>query len=89
MNTLTIWRHCFACCLLLLLSISAFGAELRGDGVRATDSDTIVVKVGDEQHRIRLSGVDAPEAAHAFGKQACEPGRPGRRQGGCYRLVEG
>jgi hypothetical protein len=29
-NTLTIWRHCFACCLLLLLSSIAFGAELLG-----------------------------------------------------------
>jgi len=60
-NTLTIWRHCFACCCLLLLSISASGAELRGGGVRVTDGDTIFVKVGADQHKIRLSGVDAPE----------------------------
>jgi len=43
-NTLTIWRHCFACCLLLLLSISAFGADLRGVVVSVTDGDTIVIR---------------------------------------------
>jgi len=81
-NTLTIWRHCFACCLLLLLSISAFGAELRGVVVRVTDGDTIVMKVGADQHKIRLSGVDAPELAQEFGKQSREPCRSGRRQTG-------
>jgi endonuclease YncB( thermonuclease family) len=69
-NTLTIWRRCFACCLLLLLSSVAFGAELRGGVVRVADGDTIVVKVGADQHKIRLSGVDAPELAQEFGKQS-------------------
>jgi len=55
--------------LLLLLSISAFGAELRVVVVRVTDGGTIVVKVGADQHKIRLSGVDAPELAQEFGKQ--------------------
>src|SRR5215813_5662203 len=66
-NTLTIWQHCFACCL-LLLSISAFGADLRSGVVRVTDGDTIVVNVGVDQHKIRLSGVDAPDLAQDFGK---------------------
>lgn len=69
-NILTIWRHCFACCLLLLLSISASGAELRGGVVRVTDGDTIVIRSGAEQHKIRLSGVDTPDLAQDFGKQS-------------------
>jgi micrococcal nuclease len=69
-NTLIIWRHCFACCLLLLLSISAFGAELRGIVVRVTDGDTIVIQSGEEQYKIRISGIDAPEIRQAFGREA-------------------
>jgi endonuclease YncB( thermonuclease family) len=60
-NTLTIWRHCFACCLPLLLSSIAFGADLRGVVVRVTDGDTIVIQSREEQYKIRLSGIDAPE----------------------------
>src|SRR5215510_433993 len=69
-NILTIWRHCLACCLLLLLSISAFGADLRGVVVRVTDGDTIVIQSGEEQYKIRLSGIDAPEIRQAFGREA-------------------
>jgi len=54
---------------LLLLSSIAFGAEL-SVVVRVTDGHTIVVKVGADQHKIRLSGVDAPELAPEFGKQS-------------------
>src|SRR5262245_15861880 len=69
-NILTIWRHCFACCLLLLLSISAFGADLRGVVMRVTDGDTIVIQSGEEQYKIRLSGIDASEIRQAFGREA-------------------
>lgn len=61
--------HCFAC-LLLLLSIPAFAAELRGVVVRVVDGDTIAVQSGEEIHRVRLSGIDAPELAQSFGKEA-------------------
>jgi len=57
-------------CLLLLLSISAFGDELRGVAVRVTDGDTIVIQSGEEQYKIRLSGIDAPEIRQAFGREA-------------------
>jgi hypothetical protein len=69
-NNLTIWRHCFACCLLLLLSISAFGADLCVVVVRVTDGDTIVIQSGEEQNKIRRSGIDAPEIRQAFGREA-------------------
>jgi len=61
MRTLTI-------CSLLLLPTLAPAAELRGGVVRVTDGNTIVVKVGVDQHKIRLSGVDAPDLAQDFGK---------------------
>jgi endonuclease YncB( thermonuclease family) len=67
-NTLTIWRHCFACCCLLLLSISVSDAELRGV-VRITDGDTIVVKAGADQHKTRLSGIDSPERGQPLYKE--------------------
>jgi endonuclease YncB( thermonuclease family) len=51
------------CCFQFLLS----APSLRG-GVPVTDGDTIVVKVGVDQRKIRLSGVDAPELAQDFGK---------------------
>jgi len=70
MNALTTWRHCFACCCLLLLSISAFGAVLLGVVVRVTDGDTIVIQSGEEQCKIRLSGIDAPEIRQAIGREA-------------------
>lgn len=63
MRTLTI-------CLLLLLSASAFGADLRGVVLRVTDGDTIVVRAGEVVYRVRLSGIDAPESRQAFGKEA-------------------
>ena len=61
---------CLACCLLLLLSISAFGADLRGVVVRITESDTNVIQSGEEQYKSRLSGIDAPEIRQAFGRVA-------------------
>jgi len=72
-NTLTIWRHYFACCLLLLLSISAFCADLRVVVVRITNGDTIVIQSGEEQYKIRLSGIDAPEIRQAFGRESVSP----------------
>src|SRR5262245_13469253 len=71
-NTLTMWRHCLlaACCLLLLLAASASGADLRGVVVRVRDGDTIVIQSGEEQYKIHLSGIDAPEIRQAFGREA-------------------
>ena len=53
---------------LLALTMSTANADIRGKVVAVTDGDTI--KVLDEnkvQHKVRLTGIDAPEKAQPFG----------------------
>lgn len=53
----------------LLYGPLAGAAELAGKVVRVVDGDTITVLDADhEQHKIRLSGIDAPELEQAFGR---------------------
>ena len=48
---------------------SANAAELHGTVVKVYDGDTITVLDADrQQHKIRLSGIDAPELGQAFGR---------------------
>ena len=47
--------------------------ELIGKVVHITDGDTLTVLDTDKiQHKIRLSGIDAPEKSQAFGTKAKE-----------------
>lgn len=47
---------------------SCWADEIVGRVVAVADGDTLTVLTGDkEQHRIRLSGIDAPEKSQAFG----------------------
>ena len=58
---------------LLAFSISsaAASAELVGEVVSVADGDTITVLDADrEKHRIRLSGIDAPERRQAYGERS-------------------
>ena len=51
----------------------AFGGTLTGRVVRITDGDTLVIlDSSDAQHKIRLSGIDAPERGQAFGTKSKE-----------------
>ena len=56
----------------LLLSASHATAEtLTGRVVGIADGDTLtILDAGNQQHRIRLNGIDAPEKAQAFGNVA-------------------
>lgn len=55
----------------LLLAMTAAAEELKGQVVRVSDGDTIVVlDAGKVQHKIRLAGIDAPEKAQAYGDKA-------------------
>lgn len=54
--------------LFALLAAPCWGEQLRGTVVSITDGDTItVLDQGRVQHKIRLSGIDAPEHRQAFG----------------------
>ncbi len=53
----------------LLLSFAAH-ADFTGKVVAVADGDTITVLRGNEQVKIRLAGIDAPEKAQAFGNAA-------------------
>jgi len=57
-----------------LISTGLVSAEtLAGQVVGVTDGDTItVLDANHEQHKIRLSGIDAPEKAQPFGQRSKE-----------------
>ncbi|MEM1402967.1 MAG: thermonuclease family protein [Pseudomonadota bacterium] len=53
--------------ILTLLSAQAL-ADLRGRVVSVTDGDTVRILSADKtEHRVRLTGIDAPERGQAFG----------------------
>jgi endonuclease YncB( thermonuclease family) len=60
--------------ILLFLNLPLAQAEtLSGRVVRVTDGDTIVVLDASKvQHKIRLTGIDAPERGQAFGTKSKE-----------------
>ncbi len=61
---------------LMLVLLFPFGVSadtLNGKVVKITDGDTLVVLDADNtQHKIRLSGIDAPETNQPFGKRSKE-----------------
>ena len=58
---------------LFLAASPAFGATVTGQVVGVSDGDTITVLDADRiQHKIRLTGIDAPEKAQAFGERSTE-----------------
>ena len=65
-------RHLLAP-LILLASLVAHAETLTGTVVAVADGDTItVLDANREQHKIRLSGIDAPEKAQPFGQRSKE-----------------
>lgn len=57
----------------VLISFSCFGDTLSGRVVGVTDGDTVTVLVNEQdQYKIRVSGIDAPEKKQAFGQKAKE-----------------
>ena len=54
-------------------SVSALANTLHGRVVGVSDGDTItVLDASNQQHKIRLSGIDAPEKAQPFGHRSKE-----------------
>lgn len=63
----------FLIVLLLGCSIQSYADTLTGRVVRVIDGDTIVVLDADDtQHKIRLTGIDAPERGQAYGTKSKE-----------------
>ena len=59
--------------LLLALACTAHAETITGRVVGVADGDTITVLDGGKvQHKIRLSGIDAPEKKQAFGNRSKE-----------------
>ena len=59
--------------ILLITHSLSLGETLAGRVVRVTDGDTIVVlDSGNVQHKIRLTGIDAPERGQAYGTKSKE-----------------
>lgn len=55
----------------MLLSLPAAATELTGRVVGITDGDTITLLDDNrQQHKIRLSGIDAPESHQPFGQKS-------------------
>ncbi len=47
--------------------------ELKGRVVKVADGDTItILDAGNNQHKIRLNGIDVPEKSQAFGQKSRE-----------------
>ena len=67
-------KNCSLVCILLILFPFLVSADtLTGKVVKITDGDTLVVlDAGNTQHKIRLSGIDAPETNQPFGKRSKE-----------------
>lgn len=61
-----------AICVLLILSLASLSAhaDFTGKVVAVADGDTITVLRDNEQVKIRLAGIDAPENRQAFGNVA-------------------
>lgn len=66
------YKRLLAAALLALACLgSSFAAELIGKVVRVADGDTItVLDASKTQHRVRLTGIDAPESKQAFGNRS-------------------
>lgn len=68
-NKKAVMAGLFAFC----LSLPVLATGLVGKVVSVADGDTVtVLDAGKLQHKIRLSGIDAPERAQAFGKRSRE-----------------
>ncbi len=57
--------------ILAFTTLTSFADQLQGKVIKVTDGDTVNVLTSDnETHRIRLSGIDAPEKKQAFGNKS-------------------
>lgn len=61
------------CLASVLLAVNANAATIEGRVVAVADGDTVtVLDASKSQHKVRLSGIDAPEKEQAFGQRSKE-----------------
>ncbi|SUO95272.1 thermonuclease family protein [Suttonella ornithocola] len=58
--------------LLLLLSNLASAYQITGKVIRIIDGDTVTLLSNNEQYKIRLNGIDAPERKQPFGGKSTQ-----------------
>jgi endonuclease YncB( thermonuclease family) len=59
--------------LLIVFSIQCSAANIEGKVIKVADGDTVtVLDQSDQQHRVRLTGIDAPERHQAYGSESTE-----------------
>lgn len=64
-------RVCLATVLGLILISSASADVIKGHVIKVADGDTVtILDSSNTQHKIRLSGIDAPERKQAFGTRS-------------------
>ena len=57
----------------LFYALSASAENLTGKVIRVADGDTItVLGSGNQQHKIRIAGIDAPEKGQPYGQKSRE-----------------
>ena len=75
------WRNSSMKCALILalwLGLTCHAGTIEGRVVGVADGDTVTLLDADKaQHKIRLSGIDAPEKPQAFGNRSKESLRDG------------
>ena len=58
---------------LFLFSFQCSAANIEGKVIKVADGDTVtVLDAGNKQHRVRLTGIDAPERHQAYGSKSTE-----------------
>lgn len=71
---------------IILSAPPANAVQLPGTAVRIVDGDTIVLKVAEVRHRVRLAGIDAPEKNQPWGEASTRELR--RQIAGKHVVVE-
>lgn len=57
-------------CLMFIIGLSIFSAEIKGICDKVIDGDTIILKDGNDKFKVRFADIDAPEISQDFGQNS-------------------